>query len=147
MYDKVLLPTDGSEGAEVSVQHAVDIADKYNAELHIIYVVDLGVETSLSSVSDLLSQLESSGKLEELGSDAVESIKKTAEDEGVETVTSIERGIPHKQINSYVEDNDIDMIVMGTHGRTGLDRMLLGSVTEKVLRSSDIPVLTVRRDN
>lgn len=145
-YERILITTDGSKGAEAAANHAIDIADQYDAELHTLYVIDIGVDTSLSSVSDLMSQLESSGKLEEIGKKAVEDTQDKVEKKDIDSKTAIERGVPHKQINSYADDNDIDMIVIGTHGRTGLDRMLLGSVAEKIVRSSDIPVLTVRQN-
>ena len=68
-----------------------------------------------------------------------------AEDDGVETIEGmVSQGSPHRAILDYIEDQDIDLVVMGTHGRTGLDRYLLGSVTEKVVRLSDAPVMTVR---
>jgi nucleotide-binding universal stress UspA family protein len=62
----------------------------------------------------------------------------------VQTKTVVRAGPPYKAILDYVESYDIDLILMGTHGRTGLDRYLLGSVTEKVVRMSDVPVMTVR---
>lgn len=58
----------------------------------------------------------------------------------------IEYGIPHEQILDFTEQNNIDLIIMSTHGRTGLDRLLIGSVTEKIVRNSKVPVLTVGRD-
>ncbi|MFB6217087.1 MAG: universal stress protein, partial [Candidatus Aenigmatarchaeota archaeon] len=61
----------------------------------------------------------------------------------VETVTKVVSGVPHSEIKRYVEDNDIDLITMGSHGRSGLDRLLIGSVAEKVIRTTDIPVMTV----
>jgi nucleotide-binding universal stress UspA family protein len=68
-----------------------------------------------------------------------------AEAAGVDTIEGVvAQGAPHRAILDYVDEQDIDLIVMGTHGRTGLDRYLLGSVTEKVVRLSDAPVLTVR---
>lgn len=146
-YENILITTDGSKGAEAAAKHAIDIADQYDAELHILYVVDIGVDTSLSSVADLMSQLESSGKLEEIGKKAVEFAKDKVKEKDIDSKVAMKRGTPHKQINSYADDNDIDMIVMGTHGRTGIDRMLLGSVAEKIVRSSDIPVLTVRQND
>jgi len=56
----------------------------------------------------------------------------------------VEWGEPYESVLDYADEHDIDIIVMGTHGRTGLDHHLLGSVTEKVVRTSDVPVLTVR---
>ncbi|EHK02150.1 UspA domain protein [Candidatus Haloredivivus sp. G17] len=54
-------------------------------------------------------------------------------------------GIPHREINTYTEENSVDLIIMGTHGRTGLDRVLVGSNTEKIVRTSEVPVMTVGR--
>ncbi|MFB6189971.1 MAG: universal stress protein [Candidatus Nanohaloarchaea archaeon] len=145
MYEKILLTTDGSEGAEAAVAHAEDLAKKYGAELHILFVLDIGVDTSIGAVSDLMGELEEAGRLTELGQEAVDSIEKELDPE-VDAVTHVARGVPHKEITGYADENDIDLIVMSSRGRTGLDRVLLGSVTEKVLRSSDIPVLTVKRE-
>lgn len=147
MYERLLLTTDGSKGSEVAAEHAIELADQYGAELHILYVVDTGVDTSISAVSDLMSELESTENLKQAGIEATETLQERAEEEGVEAITSIENGVPYREINSYIDGEDIDIIVMGTHGRTGLDRLLLGSVTEKVIRMSDAPVITVRRDD
>ena len=141
MYNKILLPTDGSEGAEIAVEHALDLAEKYGAELHILYVADVRVDSTSDMWANIL------GELEEIGGKATEEIAERAGKSGVETVTEVVRGIPHKEINSYVEENSIDLIAMGTHGRTGIDRVLLGSVTEKIIRTSDVPVLTVGRED
>lgn len=141
MYNKILLPTDGSEGAEAALEHALDLADKYDAELHIVYVADIRVDSTTDMWANML------GQLEEIGEEATSDIADRVEETGVEVVTEVIRGIPHKEINSYVGENDIDLITMGTHGRTGIDRLLLGSVTEKIIRTSKKPVLTVGRED
>lgn len=141
MYEKILLPTDGSEGAEVAVDHAIDLAQKYDATLHILYVADVRVESTSDIWANML------GELEELGKEATERIAEKASEADVEAITEVRRGIPHEEINSYVDENSIDLITMGTHGRTGLDRVLLGSVAEKLVRTSEIPVLTVGRED
>lgn len=140
MYDKILVPTDGSEGAEVALDHAIDIAEKYGAEIHALYVVDLRADSTSDLVSNLL------GQFEEIGEKATASMKEDIESAGLEARSEVVRGIPHKEINSYVNENGIDLVVIGTHGRTGLDRVLLGSVTEKVVRTSKVPVMTVGRE-
>ncbi len=140
MYDRILVPTDGSKGAETAVDHALSLAEKYDAEIHVYYVVDVRAENTTDLWSNLV------GEFEEIGENSTGEIKERAEKRGIEAVTEVEHGIPHREINAYAEENDIDMIVMGTHGRTGLDRMLLGSVTEKVVRNSNVPVLTVGRE-
>lgn len=84
--------------------------------------------------------------LEEQGRGATSDIAARAKDRGIEATAAVRRGNPHDDILSYAEENGIDVIVMGTHGRTGVKRALLGSVTEDVVRHSEIPVLTVHRD-
>jgi len=64
----------------------------------------------------------------------------------VSVVTAVRTGAPYERILDYADQEGADMVVMGTHGRTGVDRYLLGSVTEKVVRTADIPVLTVRAE-
>ncbi|WP_132058695.1 universal stress protein [Halorussus amylolyticus] len=139
MYERILVPTDGSEGAGAAVERAIDLAKTYDAELHALNVVNvatLSVEVNTARIIE---------SLEEQGADATEAVVERAETAGVGDVqTAVVHGIPHGAILEYVEDHDIDLVVMGTHGRSGLDRYLLGSVTEKVVRKSDVPVLTVR---
>lgn len=137
MYQKILIPTDGSERSLVAADHAIDLAKTYNAELHTVYVVetDLVPDTGLGAVIDAL---------ERVGEEAVAEVTEKAEQAGASSVTGhVRRGTPHRQILEYVDEHDIDLVVMGTHGRTGLSRYLLGSVTEKVVRAADIPVMTV----
>lgn len=83
--------------------------------------------------------------LEERGQQATKAVVEQARKREVETTAAVRRGNPHDDILGYAEDHDIDVIVMGTHGRTGVKRALLGSVTENVVRHSEIPVLTVHR--
>lgn len=143
-YDRVLVPTDGSEIAENALEHASSIAQKYDAQLHSIYVVDTGVDTEKEKVSELMNRLQESGELESTGKKALKNAEQIT---GVKIQKEILTGKPHKEIKKYVQDNQIDLVVMGTHGRSGLDRMLLGSVTEKVLRSLKVPVMTVPEKN
>ncbi|MDS0292820.1 universal stress protein [Halogeometricum luteum] len=141
MYDRILVPTDGSHATERAVENAVDLAKQYGATIHALYVVDSGTYASLEAGTDIVVE-----SLETEGKEAVEHVVQTAERAGVETTTSVESGSAYETILDYAEANDCDLIVMGTHGRSGLDRYLLGSVTEKVVRRSDVPVLTVRAD-
>jgi nucleotide-binding universal stress UspA family protein len=84
--------------------------------------------------------------LEESAQSAVEVVKEQATEASVSAVeTTIERGSPYRGIRSYVEEHDIGLVVMGTHGRSGIERYLLGSVTEKTVRTSPAPVMTVRQ--
>lgn len=139
MYETILVPTDGSEPAGAAVEHAIDLASSTGATLHALSIVDSAAYASLDVSSQ--SVLDS---LEARATEATESIAETAADAGVDTVTEVSVGSPHEQITDYADAVGADLIVMGTHGRTGLDRVLLGSVTERVVRGASCPVLTVR---
>lgn len=140
MFENILLPTDGSKGAESAVERAIELARISDATLHVLYVVD----TSAAETMDGHGGFALSA-LEEAGQETVGKVADRVRASGVENVSSVvERGVPHRTILEYADERDIDCIVMGTHGRTGVERFLLGSVTEKVVRLSEVPVLTVR---
>jgi nucleotide-binding universal stress UspA family protein len=116
MYDSILVPTDGSETAEVAVQHAVDHAKRYDANLHTLYVVE-EPPMDEGTAPEVLESLESTGER------AIQSVIDAADDAGVGTVEGmVAEGAPHRAILDYVDENDIDLVVIGTHGRTGLNR-------------------------
>ncbi len=140
MYDEILVPTDGSPASDAAIEHAIDLAKQYGGRIHALYVVDGAAYSTLEAGSEIVIEaLESEGK------EATGRVADVATDAGIESVTSVTTGTAYRSITDYVDDNDIDLIVMGTHGRRGLDRYLLGSVTERVVRTSDVPVLTVRQ--
>ncbi|MFC7079013.1 universal stress protein [Halorussus caseinilyticus] len=141
MYDRILVPTDGSDPAERAFEQALDLAATYDAELHVLYVVDV---SALAGEFDAVTVVD---KLEESGRKITRRLRERAESAGVSRVeTRVAEGVPYRAILDYAADHDADLVVMGTHGRTGIDRYLLGSVTERVVRKSDVPVLTVRGD-
>jgi nucleotide-binding universal stress UspA family protein len=139
-YDDVLVPTDGSAGAEAAVAPAVAVASAYGARVHALSVIDtmsMGVDVRSSAILDAL---------EESARAAVELVDERATEASVPGVeTAIEHGSPYRAIRSYVEDHGVDLVVMGTHGRSGIERYLLGSVAEKTVRTSPVPVMTVRQ--
>lgn len=141
MYDRILLPTDGSEANNRAVEQAIGLARETDAELHVVFVVE-DIPYAPEMMDD---QVE--GQLRAIGEKAIEDIRERAESEGVEIVATIREGAPHSSILGYVDEEDVDVIVMGTQGRSGLDRYLLGSVTERIVRTSDVPVLTVRKND
>jgi len=140
MYDEILFPTDGSEGADAALTHAMELADTYDATVHVLSVVDSSYLGSSAAEATTFEALREAG--EQAAAETIDRI----EDRDIEAVPAIEEGQPYATILDYAEDADIDVIVMGTHGRRGLDRFLLGSVTEKVVRASEVPVVTVRLD-
>ncbi len=141
MYDSILLPTDGSDGADAALEHAVAQAQAYDATLHVLYVTNTTYMGSGAAEATAVEALRNSGA--DILAETVESL----DERGVDVESKQLEGDPHATIVEYSEDADIDLIVMGTHGRTGLDRYLLGSVTEKVVRTSAVPVLTVSIDD
>ncbi len=137
MYDAVLVPTDGSPGSERAVRHAVDFAETYDATLHALYVVD-DDETDAGANPD-----EGDDELTERGKQAIDLVREQAADTTVPLVADLRRGDPASEILRYVETIGIDLVVMGTHGRTGIERHLLGSVAEQVVRAASVPVVTL----
>ncbi|MXR51074.1 universal stress protein [Halovenus sp. WSH3] len=147
MYDRILVPTDGSDVAEAAVDQAIDLAEKYGAEIHALYVADtdsiaytLGTEQvdrirqgNFNEMTELRQEAEA----------ATGYVTDRAAEHGIEVVEHHEGGRPHTMIGKYADDHDIDLIVMGSHGRAGVKRALLGSVTERTLRSTHVPVLVV----
>lgn len=138
-YSNVLIPTDGSDQATAAIDVGVDIASTYDARLHALSVVDtmaMGVDVRTADIFEMF---------EEVAQTAVETVETRAARASISAIeTVVEYGYPYRDILSYLDPNDIDLIVMGTHGRSGLERYLLGSVTEKIVRTSPVPVLTVR---
>jgi len=142
MYREILLPTDGGPASQAAVSQALDLAELSDARLHTLYVVDTSAYPSLDAGAETVIST-----LREEGESALDEVSDTAEAAGVPVVSEIVSGTPHRRILEYAEANEIDLIVMGTHGRTGLDRYLLGSVTERIVRSAEMPVLTVRAED
>jgi nucleotide-binding universal stress UspA family protein len=141
-YDRILIPTDGSEAAGAAVEHGLAIAERFDATVHVLSVVDLDALAGAAETgAGLPAVIES---LEEDCERAVDAVADRCSDRGLDVVTAIVEGSPSRAIDEYVEREGIDLIAMGTHGRTGIERYLIGSVTERIVRTSDVPVLTVR---
>jgi nucleotide-binding universal stress UspA family protein len=142
MYETILVPTDGSEGANAAAQHAVDIASRYDATLHALYVVDV----RMSPISTEMDRDEVIQLIDQSGERPTTPVLDQAEEKDTPATEAIRLGVPHEIIREYIDENDVDLVVMGTHGRTGLEHTLLGSTTERVVRTVDVPVLTVHLD-
>lgn len=138
MYDNVLVPTDGSDGTARVLEHALHTARRDGATLHVLHVVDTSAAPLDAHSRAAYDALEAAGRA------SVVEIRDRALDAGVHVRTETREGTPFREILDYAGANDVDLIVIGTHGRTGLRRTLLGSVTERVVRLSAVPVLTVR---
>ena len=144
MYDAVLVPTDGSDGSVTAADHAIDLAERHDATLHTLYILET------EQVAEQIPDFEDSSifdRLADAGEQAVGDIEQRAAGADVGAVTTaVEQGVPHEEIVAYVERHGIDVVVMATEGRTGRSQELIGSVTETVVRSSPVPVLAVKVD-
>lgn len=138
-YDQILIPTDGSETSQRATEHAVSMAARQDATLHALHVVDGGPD----SAPDVGGGL-NAADLRERGEESIEAVRERAERAGVEVETVVDAGVAYQSIVEYVDTNDIDLVVMGTHGRSGIQRFLLGSVAERVIRTVNAPVMTVK---
>ena len=139
-FDDILLPTDGSEPAEQAIDHAIAIAQQAQAHLHVVSVVNVGdlvAGPTYTLPSDVLDHVESKAI------EATETVVGRANDAGVDSTTTIPTGRPSRELLTYIDANDIDLVAMGTHGHSGLERVLLGSTTERIMRHATIPVLSV----
>jgi nucleotide-binding universal stress UspA family protein len=140
MYDRMLVPTDGSKGTEQVLDHAIPIARDNDAVVHGLYVVDQ--RRYRAAEGDTKDEVRKSLELE--ADRALEDLRTRVEDAGLVAATERRDGIPHREIGDYVDETGIDLVVMGTHGRTGRDRVQhLGSVTQRVVERVSAPVLVV----
>lgn len=150
-YSRVLITTDGSENAEVAIPHGTIIAQRYGSDVHVLNVVDLQAAGGAFNAGGL--EKEFLERLDARGQDAVDSVANTIEESASDLTveTAVERTASFDGaaagVREYVEENEIDLVIMGSHGRSNLKRQLLGSVASTVLRTVDVPVLVVKRSN
>lgn len=139
----ILFPTDFSQGARAAMEYAVSMAKDCQARLILLYVIqDISIAEwyipSSLSAADLIEDMQKSAtkEMEKWVAEAKQQVK--------EVDSLVLRGVPFVEIIETAKNKDADMIVIGTHGRTGIDHMLFGSTAEKVVRKAPCPVLTVR---
>lgn len=136
-YESLLIPTDGSDSSIRAAEHALELAGELDATVHVVSATD---DSVLANVEESLG-----GEGQQTAAEAaVDAVVDAAEGHGVEDVeTHVGAGAPDEVILDYLEDHGIHAVVMGTTGRRGVDRVLLGSVAEKTVRSALVPVITV----
>lgn len=137
MFDTVVIATDGSESVERAVGIALDFASRFEATVHALYIVD---STEIDSSPEGLQE-DLSDALEKQGEAALDGINEA----GGDVITSVREGRPVVDIIEYAREHDVDLVATGTRGRHGENRLLLGSVAEGVVRTSPVPVLTIRQ--
>jgi nucleotide-binding universal stress UspA family protein len=142
---KILLPTDFFPCANQALDHALYLAKKYGAEFHMLHAIVLHEDDPHNPDAHILNLDEIHQRLKEMASASMSASIHERDDGGVRIVMEQRRGVSATDvILTYARNEDIDLIVMGTHGRRGLGHLLLGSVAEEVVRMSDCPVLTIR---
>ncbi len=141
LVKKILIATDGSEYTKNAVEYGIDLAENTGAKLYAIYVIDTAAFASIPMDAAWESMYE---LLKQEGDEATKYVADKAESEGMSVERLTVEGHPAEEIIKYADKNMVNLIVMGTLGKSGLDRFLLGSVAEKVVRISKIPVLVVR---
>ncbi|MFU8867279.1 universal stress protein [Natronococcus sp.] len=132
--DDVLIATDGRPGVDTAVDQGLELATAYGSRVHSLYVVN-DVHSHTSVVLEAF---------EELGERSTSKIAERAGERGLETERALERGIPHREIVAYADERDVDLVVVGTESRSGLDRVVAGSVSQRVIGTAPVPVLSVR---
>lgn len=140
-FARILFPTDFSKTAQHALGYARDLAERYDAVVHLLHVV-----------RDPMSQGWAGDAVGVMVPDLLTTWRNDAERRlrelplgGTRTACAVRVGHPFVEIIRYATDNEIDLIVMGTHGLGPVEQMLLGSVAERVVRKASCPVLTVRR--
>jgi nucleotide-binding universal stress UspA family protein len=136
-WQRALLATDGSRYSNTATEKAINFTKSYGGELNIISIVDVPAELyaeSPKTVEDLINKAKV----------YVEDAKKQSEISGIKTETFVREGEAYRIITDFARQQNINIIVMGSHGRTGLKRLLMGSVTERVIGHASCPVLVVK---
>lgn len=142
MYKKILLPTDGSKYSENAEQHALFLAEKSGAEIIALSVIENGFSIGLPS-DDTIYEIN-----QMLKEETKQNLKRVEEirdevDSDIKVTSLVKEGSPAAVILDVAEDEDVDLIVIGSSGKTGFDRFLMGSVASKVVKSAKCSVLVV----
>ena len=140
MYKRILVPTDGSEALGETLDEVIALARLTGATVHTLYVVDTRHYNTLPPTDWDETELIETGK------HTLAIVEKRVQDAAatIDVQTAITRGVPHTEILDYTQDHDINLIVMRTHGRSGFNHFLKGSITEKVIRQTPVPILVIR---
>jgi len=146
MYERILLATNGGVASEDAENHAIELAASVGATLHVLYVVDEAVTTAYSG-DEYVDEAEGPEHgLEEHGRETLDSVRDRASDAGVDVVDAMRHGRPAESVVAYADDEDVDLLVLGTKRRPDEYRSLLGSVTDRVVRLTHRPTAVVKTE-
>lgn len=142
LYKKILIATDGSENGEKAVRAGMEIAKLSQGKAYALYVIDNTCYPAEKWNPKLKTAMEEQFKI--FGLEMTATVEEAAKAAGIDVEFVIREGHPAEKILDFAEKQDIDMIVVGSLGKTDAERFLLGSVSEKVVRNAKVPVLVVR---
>ncbi|ELY49035.1 universal stress protein [Natronorubrum bangense] len=141
MYETILIPTDGSTPARKAVDHGIGLANAFDATVHALYVIETKAHYVFTAAGHDPGEMD---EYRTYGEELVERVVDKAVENGLDGEGAVRTGSVAQEIVSYADDKDIDGIVMGAQGRSGIDDYLVGSTTEKVVRTANMPVTTIR---
>jgi nucleotide-binding universal stress UspA family protein len=142
---KILFPTDFSRCSEQALAHAVFLAEKYNSEIHVLHVITQYADQPAAVVKEIKETEVSIRKFEIVAEKKLNKLIGSQKNKGLKIIKHCMRGISAATtILDYSVDKNIQLIVMGTHGRRGIEHFLLGSTAEEVVRMAHCPVFTIR---
>ena len=141
MYKRILLPLDGSPLAEQALPHAIALAEHYHSELILMRVL-IPLPSPPTTTEAALQR--ATEEMAILAREYLDRVAADVQEHGIPVQMVTIGGRPHYQIIQYAETNQVDLIVMCTRGQSGLSRWLLGSVSDRVVRGANVPVLMVR---
>lgn len=145
---KILCPLDFSKCSKIALKNAVELAKKLNSELHLFHAILLYEDDSYKPDDRLPDNIVSYALIEDISKQKLKNIASDHQIDDFKIVTASARAFSAaEEILNYAEDNKIDLIVMGTHGRSAISHFLLGSVTERTIRMAGCPVLTFRKES
>lgn len=142
MFKKILCPVDFSEFTPEVIKYAIDIAKKYGSDLHVMHVVPN--MTYFTPYESFLTPENLIAVEKNIQDDVERSFTKLLKGDDVPTRRVIKAGVPFVEIIDYAKSENVDLIVMGTHGHSAIEHILIGNVAEKVVRKSPCPVMTIR---
>ena len=137
---KILVPTDFSEHSSKAIHYGAELAAKFGSELHLLHAIEM---TPLLYGESAYFPPDSEAELEKAAARQLDDLPDCATGD-LRIVRKVQHGHPFVEIIRYAKENEIGLIVLGTHGRGAIAHMLLGSVAEKIVRKAPCPVLTVR---
>jgi nucleotide-binding universal stress UspA family protein len=136
---KILVPTDFSPHSERAADYAAMLADGFQAKIDLLHVI----EPFPYSVTDTMTVISHGEALKTIASSLLDNARAKLEQNGVTVESHLTQGVPYEKILDWAREKKVDLIVMGTHGRTGVGHLLLGSVADRIVHLAPCPVLTM----